>query len=93
MNLTTMSNMILSLAIALFAYLTWRTTRSYSRLTGLALLLTHFERLLTLPNDASRKASLEAMKVISEEFPDIYDRMKKRINENDRKEIEGPNFQ
>jgi hypothetical protein len=92
MNLPTVSNLILSLAVVVFSCLTWKATRSYSRLTGLALLLTHFERLLTLPNEAPRKASLEAMKIIRGEFPDIYERMKNRINENDRREIEGPDY-
>lgn len=63
------------------------------RLTGLALLLTHFDKLLTLPDEGPRKASVEAMKIIRKEFPDIYDRMKDRINAEDRKKIEGSEVQ
>ena len=92
MELSTASNLILSLALVVFAILTWKATRSYSRMTGLALLLTHFENLLKLPDEGPRRASVEAMKIIRKEFPDIYDKMKDRINTNDRKEIEGPEF-
>ncbi len=91
--IATISNIILGTAIVVFACLTWLTTRSYSRLTGLSLLMTHLGKLLTLPEDAERRASVEAMKVIREEFPDIYNRFRARINNIDRGNIEGTGAQ
>ncbi len=93
MDLPAVSNLILSVALLVFAFLTWKATRSYSRLTGLALLLTQFENLLKLPDEAPRRASVEAMKIIRKEFPDIYEKMRNRINVNDRNQIEAPDSQ
>src|SRR5512135_472028 len=86
--MTTVSNVTLTAAIALFAFLTWRATRSYARLTCLSVFFEHYTRILTLGESADRRASIDAVKIMRSEFPDIYDRLKDRICEATRKQIE-----
>jgi hypothetical protein len=88
MDYRTFADIILTAAIALFAFLTWRTTRSYARLTGLGLLLQYHEKILTLPEGNLLRSSVDALTVIRREFPEIYDSLKVRINPEIRNQIE-----
>lgn len=78
---------VLTLAICAFAGLAWRATRSYARLTGLALFFEHFQRVMG-ETGGDREASIGALRVIRKEFPDIYASMKGYMNPKDQAEIE-----
>lgn len=87
MDWRTTSNVLLTVAIAYFAFRTWKATKSYARMTGLSLFLAQFNVVVTACGGA-RKAAIDALRMIKNEFPDIYEAMKKHISADTRKEIE-----
>ena len=87
MDCKTIVDLLLTLAIAAFAFGTWRATRSYARLIGLSLFLEHL-RGTKAADPGDRKTSIEALKLVRVEFPDIFETMKPRINPDIAREIE-----
>ena len=86
MDLKTCADILLTASIALSAFLTWRTTRSYARLTGLSLILQYHEKILNAPEGNLRKATIDGLAIIRQEFPEIYDKLKARMNPETRRE-------
>lgn len=80
-------DVLLTAAIASFAFLTWRATRSYARLFGLGIFFEHYEKLRG-PEGGEKETSIDALRVIRQEFPDIYAKVGNHINPNDRAKIE-----
>lgn len=79
----------LTVVIAVFAGLTWRATRAYATIAGLSLFLETHKELVGITQGVDRAASIGAMKVIKEVYPQVYVKMSKLMNSQTRKEIEG----
>lgn len=89
MDLKTIIDIALTAAIAAFACLTWRATHKYAYLTGLTLFTQAHKDVVGAVPGADRNAGLATMKMVREQFPDIYEKMKGHISEDSRRKIEG----
>jgi hypothetical protein len=76
-----------SISLVVFAFLTWRTTRSYAKFAGITLFIENF---VAASNTAGafRGAALDAMKMVRAEFPEIYDKLRKHLSKNQQEAIE-----
>jgi hypothetical protein len=82
-------DVLLTVVIALFSGLTWRATSAYATIAGLSLFLETHKELVGIKQGVDRAASIGAMKVIREAYPQVYTKMSKHMNPQTKKEVEG----
>jgi hypothetical protein len=87
MDCKTIVELLLTLGIVVFAGLTWLSTRSYSRMAALGLFSQYIRGTMSNEN-AEVEGSIAALKIVREEFPGMYQKLRHRINENIRARIE-----
>jgi len=79
--------LLLTIGIVAFAGLTWLSTRRYARMTALSLLSQYIRGTMSNEN-AEVEGSIAALRIVREEFPAMYQKLRHRINENIRTRIE-----
>ena len=79
-----------TVVIAVAAITTWKATRSYARITGVAVLAEQLNYLLSgnSMGGAKTQAAWRIAKLVRLEFPDLYDALKNEFPNDARKEIE-----
>jgi hypothetical protein len=88
MDCKTIMDIVLTAAIAVFAGLTWRATQKYARMTALTLLLPIYKEIVSSGNSANRSTTIQVMKMIKKEFPDMYKNVREFMNPSTQAEIE-----
>jgi hypothetical protein len=83
------SNAIFTAVVAFAAWKTWKATRSYARITGVALLVEQLRYLLSEAlGGAGTQAARRIAHVVKLEFPDLYEHLKNEFSKEDRDAIE-----
>ena len=67
------TNIVMAGGIIYFARKNWQATKHYAETTALEALLDQLQKIHSMGESAERKAEVEAVKIIKQRFPDLYD--------------------
>lgn len=89
MDCKTIVDLVLTAGIVVFAYLTWRATKRYAYVTGLAMFAEAYRDVAGTKAQHDRGTGLRTIRAIRKRFPEVYEDMSECLNAADRQEIEG----
>ncbi|MGA8311249.1 MAG: hypothetical protein WB755_14540 [Terriglobales bacterium] len=88
MNCQTLASLSLAGAVALFAGLTWWSTRTYAYLAGITLFIQASKDITGTSQGVDRPLAKRTMKALRKAFPAVYLEMRECLNQEIRREIE-----
>jgi hypothetical protein len=84
----TIADIALTVALAIFAGLTWWATRTYGYITGLSLFVQANKEISGVTKPADPAMAKRTMRAIKKQFPRVYRDMRDCLNADAQKEIE-----
>jgi len=88
MNCRTIVDIALTGAVALFAGLTWWSSRTYAYIAGLSLFVQTSKEISGTSTGVDRPMAKRTVRVLRKSFPAVYRDMRECLNPETRREVE-----